>query len=352
MKPVDIRYYPLPNGEFVVSYFDSLRRERVSETFQEEWRATETYNRLRMWKPAKEQKRSLKQCSIEDLLGIYLEEVPDASMNRSRQLMRDFLASFALHRPDQIDELAMRSFYQRQKLEYDYTNHSISTIKYRIQGFFKWMVSRGLIADSPQSKITIGRGKVFKRQPVWMKPHEIQKVLADAKKHSPGFLYPMLLLIHETAAKTSDIIELKWQDIDLKEKRVLLREGEKIQLRTLPISDELVNLFKSMDRLSERVFTNLEGRPLYMQCLIRELRMFKRQVGIEQEWVFRDLRHSFAVNFLKAGGSLEELQKVVGHWHVQLTRELYGRYQTSKADFFDVEVVPETGTSRSENNGF
>jgi integrase len=352
MKPIDIRYYPLPTGEFVVSYFDTLRRERVPETFTEESKATEAYNRLRMWKPVKDQKRSLQQCSIEELLGVYLEEVPGASLDKSTQLIKDLLNSFAFHRPAQIDEIAMRSFYQRQKLEYDYTSHSLATRKYQIQGFFKWLVSRGLIEDSPQSKITMGRSKVYKRKHIWVKQDQIKSLLSGAKKQSPGFLYPMLLLIHETAAKTSDVIELKWQDVDLKGKKIILREGEKIQLRALPISDDLVASIKSIDQLGEYVFTNLEGRPLYKQCLVRELRILKRQLGIEQDWVFRDLRHSHAVNFLKAGGDIETLKAVLGHQHVRMTEELYGRFKSSKADFFDVEVVPETGTLASGNNEY
>ncbi|RYZ80370.1 MAG: hypothetical protein EOP04_25990 [Proteobacteria bacterium] len=345
MKPVDIRYYPLPSGEFVVSYYDSLKRERAAETFKEEWKATEAYNRLRMWKPIKEQRRPFKECSIEELLGVYAEEVPEASLMKSPQLIRDFLNQFALYKPSQIDELSMRSFYQRQKLEYDYTSHSLATRKYQLQGFFKWMVSRGIVEDSPQSKITMGRSKVYRRKHIWVKPDKIRGLLAEAKKRSPGFLYPILKLVDETAAKTSEIIDLRWQDIDLIEKCVFLRAGEKIQLRKLPISEDLVAAVKAIDQIGEFVFTNLEGRPLRKEALVRELRILKRQCGLEQDWVFRDLRFSFAVNFLKAGENISDLQKVLGHQHVRMTEELYGRFKSIKTDFFDVEGVPGTGAS-------
>jgi len=344
MKPIDIRYYPLPSGEFIVSYYSSLKRERIAETFKEEWKATETYNRLRMWKPIKEQRRPLKECSIEELLGVYAEEVAAASLMKSPQLIRDFLNQFALYKPTQIDELSMRSFYQRQKLEYDYTSHSLATRKYQLQGFFKWMTSRGIIGDSPQSKITMGRSKVYKRKHIWVKAAKIQTLLTEAKKRSPGFLYPILKLIDETAAKTSDIIELRWQDIDLKGKFIFLRAGEKIQLRKLPISDDLISALKGIDQIGEFVFTNLEGRPLRKEILVRELRILKRQCGLEQDWVFRDLRFSFAVNFLKAGGDISELQKIMGHNHVRMTEELYGRFKTITADFLELPAVPGTGT--------
>jgi len=60
--------------------------------------------------------------------------------------------------------------------------------------------------------------------------------------------------------------------------------------------------------------------------------------------VFRDLRHSFAVNFLKAGGDIRDLQKILGYAHLRMTEELYGQFKTQTADFFDLEVVPGTGT--------
>ena len=246
----------------------------------------------------------------------------------------------------------MRCFYQRQKLEYDYTSHSLATRKYQIQGFFKWMVSRGLIEDSPQSKISMGRSKVYKRPPIWVKPKQIEEVIKGAKLRSPGFLYPILLLIAETAAKTSDIIEMRWKDVDLKTGRLSLHENDKIQVRSFVISETTVSSLKLLEPISEHVFTNLEGRPLRKEILVRELRILQRQLGIEADWVFRDLRHSFSINFLKAGGEIQELQKILGHQHPRMTEELYGRFKTSKADFFDIEVVPGTGTLASENYKF
>ncbi len=81
---------------------------------------------------------------------------------------------------------------------------------------------------------------------------------------------------------------------------------------------------------------------------MRELRILKRQLNIKEDWVYRDLRFSFAVNFLKAGGDIKHLQKILGHIHHRMTEELYGHYRAQKADIFDIEAVPATGTSSSE----
>ena len=100
MKPTDIKFYPLPNGEFIVSYWDSLRRTRIQKTYSDEVKATESFNELRMRKPLKESKRSMKDFSIEELIQIYIEEVPEASITKSPQLVKDFLEQFALYRCD------------------------------------------------------------------------------------------------------------------------------------------------------------------------------------------------------------------------------------------------------------
>ena len=133
--------------------------------------------------------------------------------------------------------------------------------------------------------------------------------------------------------------------------RSTLSQGS-LEILQIKSSNELISAIKPIDQISELVFTNLEGRPLRKEVLVRELRILKRLLGIEQDWVFRDLRHSFAVNFLKSGGDIAELKNILGHNHVRMTEELYGRYKTQKVDFFDMTAVPEAGVSSSEIDKF
>lgn len=354
MKPTDIRYYPLPNGEFIVSYYDSLRRMRIQKTFAEEIKATQFYNESKNYKPLKQERRSLDKCTTEELLQLYFDEVPDSSLVKSGQLTREFLEQFGLFKPFEIKEVQLRSFYQMQKIEYDYTNHSLSTIKYRIQGFFKWLVFRGLLAESPQSKIVFGRSKIYKRKPIWVKPSAIQKLIEGSKMYSPGFLYPIILLLNETAIRTDEILNLNWSQIDFKNKKISLPENEDVTLRILDLSDDLIVALKRIDQISQYVFTNLESRQLRKEILSRELRALKRQLGlIDSDWVFRDLRFSFAVNFLKEGQDIRILQKTLGHQHLQLTQELFGRFKVNNAELFDLNILaPETDSKSSENDKF
>jgi site-specific recombinase XerD len=56
----------------------------------------------------------------------------------------------------------------------------------------------------------------------------------------------------------------------------------------------------------------------------RSIDEFKAKGAFEKDWGPMDLCHSFVVNFLKRGGSLKELQYVIGHERVFQTKQHYG----------------------------
>ena len=198
----------------------------------------------------------------------------------------------------------------------------------------------------------MGKSKAYKRKPVHLAPEKIKDVIEKARELSPGFLYPILLLVDETAAKTSDLAALKWTDIDMKNRRVKYPGGTKIQRRELEISTATVDALKRIDPVSEHVFTTLEGRQVQKHIVTRELKNFQRKSGFETDWVFRDLRHSYAFNFMRAGGQTEDLQGILGHWHPRLTEELYGAFKVHNLDFIDFEGVPGTEGISPENGRF
>lgn len=341
-----LKLYPLPDGRFIVSYIDDLRKERIRKFFDEERKAKELYSELKRKKPLKE--RNLKNCSIEQLFEIFVDEVPKATIKRSPQLTKDFLEHFAFFKPGHIDETKLRGFYTQQKLDYDYTNYSLSKRKYQLQGFFNWMVSRGVIEKSPQQGVVFESSNLYRRPAILVSLEKIKTAIEKAKIFSPGLIYPILLLINETAAKTIDIMNLKWNDIDFKNKKVTLWERNVIQRRELPISDTIIDALKQLDQVSDYVFTNLESRPHVKNVLTRELRAFQRKAGLDTEWAFRDLRYSFAVNYLQSGGDIIPLSEIMGHLVPRITEETYGAHKVQNVSFFETTAVPETHVDSSD----
>lgn len=201
----------------------------------------------------------------------------------------------------------------------------------RLQGFFKFLATHGAIKSSPLDGIKFNRGAPYTRKPIIFEDQEILTFIAKAKQYSPVLFYPIFLLVFETAAKTADILSLRWKDINLKTGIVNLSQSKELQPRSLEVSETLISSLQKIDRVSEHVFTNLESQPLKQYILGRELKRFQRQLGLSVEWGLIDLRSSHGFNFLKNGGSIIALQKVMDHVRPYQTKEIFGRHPELKS---------------------
>ena len=72
------------------------------------------------------------------------------------------------------------------------------------------------------------------------------------------------------------------------------------------------------------MFTNLYGKQFRKAQLGWALTEFKRYHKIKERWMYFDLRHSFARNYLEAGGAMKELQRILGIRSIDTAREIYG----------------------------
>lgn len=99
--------------------------------------------------------------------------------------------------------------------------------------------------------------------------------------------------------------------------------------RVIKIFDELALLLENKKRSSDFVFTNLYGKQFTKKQLGFAMTEFKHHHKIKDKWMYFDLRHSFARNYLEDGGSMSDLQKILGIRSIDTAREIYG-YQPSK----------------------
>jgi len=64
----------------------------------------------------------------------------------------------------------------------------------------------------------------------------------------------------------------------------------------------------------------------------RLLEEFKAKSACKIQWTPMDLRHSFAVNFLRKGGDTKRLQYLLGHKSVFNTRRLYAQVEAKQTE--------------------
>jgi integrase len=158
--------------------------------------------------------------------------------------------------------------------------------------------------------------------------HEVEKLLGALKGYSPGYLYPIIKLFAETGAKVTDVIDLTWSDIDCVKRTVRFNGTERSHGRIVPISGELAAILSKKRKTVGAVFKTYYREAFTRVKLTRTINEFKAKGLYRRPWNLLDLRHSYATNFLANGGSMLELQRLMGHGNIFDTKRLYGETQT------------------------
>ncbi len=148
---------------------------------------------------------------------------------------------------------------------------------------------------------------------------EREKLLDVCRRSSSKFLYPIVVLALSTGMRKSEILSLKWDDIDFKHERIIIQKAKNDERRAVPLVGKakavLEEMFKGGASESELVFpgNGLTGRLDIKKSWYTAL----RQADISN-FRFHDLRHCTASYLAMNGASLPEIASVLGHKTYQM----------------------------------
>jgi site-specific recombinase XerD len=142
----------------------------------------------------------------------------------------------------------------------------------------------------------------------------------------------IILLLLDTGMRAGELAALCVRDVDLKNRRLIVF-GKGAKERVLYFSSITG---KAIWRyLSERgdvapgepLFASINGRPLGCNALLQLLRRLGRKAGVPDCHPHR-FRHTFAINFLRNGGNIYELQMALGHSTLEMVKTYLNLAQT------------------------
>jgi len=153
-------------------------------------------------------------------------------------------------------------------------------------------------------------------------------------------LQTLILFMLDTGCRISEALKLHASEIDFDNLLVTL-DGKGRKQRIVPISLELRRAIfrytKRTNRISsELLFASRTGSPWSRRNILRSVKQVCVLLGFEPPGrTLHAFRHTFAVNYLRRGGSVFHLQKVLGHSTLEMTRR-YANLGTS-----DLQAVHE-----------
>jgi integrase/predicted DNA-binding transcriptional regulator AlpA len=145
---------------------------------------------------------------------------------------------------------------------------------------------------------------------------EIERLLMECSKQ----IRPIVIADLVTGMRMSELIHLKWVDVDLDRKQIKVMKTKTHRNRTIPIRGELLmNTLQKLyiERTSEYVFTRKDGKP-YKQGFDKGFRAAKKRAGITDA-NFHDLRRTYSTVLMELGESERVIQKLLGHSRLETT---------------------------------
>jgi integrase len=169
------------------------------------------------------------------------------------------------------------------------------------------------------SKPKEGRGRTR-----YLLDEERGRLLGECTRASNSAVYPIVVLAISTGMRKGEILNLRWEDVDLAKGRAILWETKNGEKRVVPLTGHALDVLKEWSKV-KRIDTSLifpgtqhgtDAKPLefrkhWLAALDRaEVRDFR----------FHDLRHSTASYLAMSGATLSEIAEVLGHKTLQMVK--------------------------------
>jgi len=137
-------------------------------------------------------------------------------------------------------------------------------------------------------------------------------------EHCQGVTRDIVITALNTGMRKGEILNLKWDNIDLIHGFILLNITKNGEKREIPINQTLKDLFTNMPSRFRGgyVFCDAEGKPY--QDIKRSFNTACRKAGIK-DFHFHDLRHTFASHLVMAGVDITTVSKLLGHKSLTMT---------------------------------
>ena len=145
-----------------------------------------------------------------------------------------------------------------------------------------------------------------------------------------------IILLLETGVRRSELLGLRWQDVDYKKKVIMVSESIKPKVnkkseentelksksshRFIPISSELCRYLKKHSSDIGRIINQTPDA--FSKMFKNEMSELSKQCGIK-ELTPHELRHTFGTVEREKGVDIYSIQKLMGHSDIKVTSEKY-----------------------------
>lgn len=259
----------------------------------------------------------------------HLRDVAGASgstVQHYRRSVKRFLARFGDQEPDwsAVRTEDLTEFVQQQGAA---CSRSWSTdAACALRALLRFLVSRGQIRPGMEIAIPLRSQRLHAALPRHLTPEEVEKVLAGCQDGTAKGVrdFAMLLLLARLGIRAGEVTQLRLEDIDWRQSRLLIRAQKTHRERTLPLSSEIGNALAAYlqrgrpSSTSRFLFLRSKApvSPLTGSCAVYAMardRLLRAGYPAGPRAGSHLFRHTVATRMVRGGASFKEVADVLGH---------------------------------------
>lgn len=298
----------------------------------------------------KYKKNELKVTTFDSYMGMYRKHIEASVLGYTRL--------------DKVTTEILQKYYN-DKIKEGYSSKTVREIETIINSSFRMAVKLKMMAENPNSYTTLP--KKIKYEAKVLTREEVKRIVDKAKEEE---LYPIVVTTIYTGMRKGEVMALKWDDVDLKERKIFVKgslcriEDEqpdekghrhtryevlepktKKSIRMIPMLDEvyhaLIEQKARQDAEKERykvayvdqgfVFADPMGAHLPQRPFMDKYHRFLQKYDIT-DIRFHDLRHTFASLLIESDVSMKVVQELLGHSTITTSMDIYTHVSDRKKE--------------------
>jgi len=264
--------------------------------------------------------------SLKEILELYITELEMNGFSKNTVktyiMFINYFLSFLENKNKSLEELdrkILKEFLLKIYRQKKYKQKSVYNLILALKSFLRFLEREDLVK-------TLKLPKIPKSLPKALSKEEIKKMLNSCKNDKEKLIF---LLLYSTGLRVSELANLKLEDINLKDKFLVVRGGKGKKDRIIPLNDKIIELInshlKNRKKNSDYLINNKFGGKIstvYLEKIIREI---GKRVGLKV--TCHMLRHSFATHMLENGADIRVIQEILGHERLSTT-QIYTKITT------------------------
>lgn len=274
-------------------------------------------------------------------------------MNHKRNTLRasfvavsGFLSFFSTFGKRQLQEIArdhLEAYIEHLQDQGLKVTTVITQLK-NLYAFLRYLIDQDIIdASILKRKIKLREPELLPRA---IAADDVRKILGAVERPRDRAL---VLILLRTGMRIGEVLSLTMNDIDLRDRKIHIYEGEKNCLgRVVYLSDDALMALqiwlKERDKTKEYLFYGIKKQLCYSSAHTTFARYLKETGLHNKGYTMHSLRHTFASELLNAGMRLECLQLLLGHRNIEITRR-YARLtdKSREEEYFRAMEIIERG---------